>query len=652
MNNPETAWLIAIYPLLSAVLIMFFIHKDRALSALLSISAVLLSLIHSVSLFSGFESKEAREVNFHWIQVGDFHLEMGYLVDNLSIIMMLTVCFVSFLVQIYTHSYMEEDKGYSRFYSYLSLFTFSMLGLVLSTNLFQMYFFWELVGLCSFLLIGFWWYKASAAAAAKKAFIVNRIGDAGFLLGILMLYFFTQEFWTSHIELPTLSFIKLKESVEWAIYHNNLELIGWLSLTTIGILIFMGAVAKSAQFPLHVWLPDAMEGPTPISALIHAATMVAAGVYLLARVYPIFNISGSEILSIVAWTGGITAIFSATIALSQNDIKKSLAYSTCSQLGYMVMVVGLGAPAVAIFHLVTHAMFKALLFLGSGSVIMACHHEQDMRQMGGLRKYMPITAITFLIGTLSISGLPFMSGFWSKDMIIAQAYEESKSLFLIATITAVLTAFYMFRIYLKTFEGKYRGHEQPCEQSSSVTLPLIALSIPSIVLGYFGSPFRDFAVLKYINPDFHSHMKLGQSAWEYFLHELNQPFGYLPLLAFVGGSLFAYLIYIKEISFEGIPLNVWVKNKARFLYELSLNKWYCDEIYGYLVSFIMSLFRLSWRVFEKYILEGLFVNGLAWRGSEAIGEILKLSQSGKVQQYVMLMILVPTIAIILAFLIR
>ena len=454
MNNLDNAWLIALYPLVSAVLIMFFTHKSRVLSMSLSIGAVALGLIHSLVIFMNFHGHAAYEINFNWIKAGDFHLDIGCLIDPLAIAMLLTVNLVSLLVQIYTHGYMNEDEGYTRFYSYLSLFTFSMLGLVIATNLFQMYFFWELVGVCSFLLIGFWWHKPAAAHACKKAFVVNRVGDAGFLVGLILLYNFTQGFWTANQGTATLAFSKIKEATEIAINSHSLAVTGLISITTIGLLIFMGAAAKSAQFPLHIWLPDAMEGPTPISALIHAATMVAAGVYLIARVFPILNIDGSTALPVIALIGGITAIFSATIAFSQNDIKKALAYSTCSQLGYMVMAAGLGAPIIAMFHLITHAMFKAMLFLGSGSVIMGCHHEQDMSEMGGLRKHMPITAITFLIGTLSISGFPLMSGFWSKDMIIAQAWEVNKGLFWIATITAAMTAFYMFRIYFKTFEGE------------------------------------------------------------------------------------------------------------------------------------------------------------------------------------------------------
>lgn len=631
--NVENAWLIAIYPLVAAALIMFFTHKSRDISRTVSIGAVLIGFIHSLIVFFTFDGHHPHEVNFNWIKAGSFHLEMGSLIDPLCIVMLLTVTLVSLLVQIYTHGYMNEDAGYTRFYSYLSLFTFSMLGLVISTNLFQMYFFWELVGVCSFLLIGFWWHKPSAAHACKKAFVTNRVGDAGFLLGLIVLYWFTRDFWASDKSIATLSFQKLAEATKWAIFNNDLAVTGLVSVTVIGILIFMGAVAKSAQFPLHIWLPDAMEGPTPISALIHAATMVAAGVYLVARVFPILNIDGSQALTVVAWVGGITAIFAATIAFSQNDIKKALAYSTCSQLGYMVLAAGLGAPVVAMFHLITHAMFKAMLFLGSGSVIMGCHHEQDMREMGGLRKHMPITAITFLIGTLSISGLPFMSGFWSKDMIIAKAWEVSQPLFWIATITAAMTAFYMFRIYFKTFEGKYRGHAHPHEQPLSVTFPLMTLAVPSVVLGFWGSPFLGYKLQHYLDHHFHSHMKHGQSAWEFFIHELSQPFGYLPFLAFVFGTVMAYMVYM-----NGLKINEYIKENISWLHKASENKWYIDEVFEFIIAGFMWLFRFTYKIFERIVIEGIVINGLGHRGTEVVGEVLKTQQSGKVQNYAMIMI--------------
>ncbi len=645
MDNLNNAWLIAIYPLVSAALIMFCTHKSRTISRSLSIGAVALGLIHSLIIFFNTSASEVFETNFTWIKAGNFHLDMGCIIDPLAITMLLTVNLVSLLVQIYTHGYMDEDEGYTRFYSYLSLFTFSMLGLVISTNLFQMYFFWELVGVCSFLLIGFWWFKPSAAHACKKAFVVNRVGDAGFLAGLVLLYNFTKDYWISNSDTATLAFSKLKTAAEWAVFSNNLELTGLVSLTAIGLLIFMGAAAKSAQFPLHIWLPDAMEGPTPISALIHAATMVAAGVYLVARVFPILSIPGAEALNIIAWVGGITAIFAATIAFSQRDIKKALAYSTCSQLGYMVMAAGLGAPVIAMFHLVTHAMFKAMLFLGSGSVILGCHHEQDMNEMGGLRKHMPITAITFLIGTLSIAGFPMMAGFWSKDMIIAEAWHVSQPLFWIATITAFMTAFYMFRIYFKTFEGEYRGHAHPHEQPFSVTVPLMVLAIPSIILGFWGSPFLNFSFQNYLDQHYHSHMAVGEAPLDFFLKELSEPFGYLPFLAFLIGTAFAYLVYVQGIQVQGKPVNEWFREKFALVYKCSLNKWYIDEIYNFVVGIFMSIFRWTYKIFERWIIEGLLINGLAWRGSEAIGEVLKTQQSGKVQNYVLIMLGAVTLAV-------
>jgi proton-translocating NADH-quinone oxidoreductase chain L len=468
--------------------------------------------------------------------------------------------------------------------------------------------------------------------------VVNRVGDAGFLVGLILLYNFTQGFWTENQGTATLAFSKIREATELAIGSHSLAVTGLVSVTTIGLLIFMGAAAKSAQFPLHVWLPDAMEGPTPISALIHAATMVAAGVYLLARVFPILSIDGSTALPVIALIGGITAIFSATIAFSQNDIKKALAYSTCSQLGYMVMAAGLGAPIIAMFHLITHAMFKAMLFLGSGSVIMGCHHEQDMNEMGGLRKHMPITAITFLIGTLSISGFPLMSGFWSKDMIIAQAWEVNKGLFWVATITALMTAFYMFRIYFKTFEGEYRGHAHPHEQPFSVTVPLMVLAVPSVILGLWGSPLMNYQLQAYLDEHFHSHIHEGQSGFSFFMHEMSLPMGYLPFLAFVLGTLLAYLVYIKKVQIGKLTVNEFFKKNFKVIYEASLNKWYIDEIYNFIVGVFMTFFRLTFKLFERVFIEGIVINGLAWRGTELTGEVLKTQQSGKLQNYALIMV--------------
>jgi NAD(P)H-quinone oxidoreductase subunit 5 len=365
--------------------------------------------------------------------------------------------------------------------------------------------------------------------------------------------------------------------------------------------------------------------------------MVAAGVYLLARIFPILDVTGGFALPVIAWIGAITAIFAATIAFSQNDIKKGLAYSTCSQLGYMVLAVGLGAPIVAMFHLITHAMFKAMLFLGSGSVIMGCHHVQDMREMGGLRKYMPITAITFLIGTLSISGMPFFSGFWSKDMIIAASY-KSPALFIIATVTAFMTAFYMFRIYFKTFEGKYRGHAHPHEQPWVVTLPLMILAVPSIFLGLLGSPLMDYKLQSWFDHHFHAH----GTGFEFFIEEFMQPFGYLPFIGFILGTLLAVLIYL-----NGVGINKFIKEKLGFIHAISMNKWYIDEIFNGIVAALMFTFRATWKIFERVIIEGLIINGILYKGTQTVGDILKFTQSGKLQNYIGLMFASVVIFVIL-----
>ena len=622
----QFSWLIALVPLISALLIIFLAHKCKLTSALLSIGAVAYGLVHSLLvLYVNYTHPEKTlELNFSWITAGAFKLFVGYLVDPLCAMMLVVVCAVSFFVQVYTHGYMKEDPNYSKFYAYLSLFTFSMLGLVFSTNLFQSYIFWELVGVCSYLLIGFWWYKPSAANACTKAFVVNRIGDAGLLIGLLMLYFSTQKFWTDK---TTLAFNELKNAIDFATASHILPVVGIISVTTIALFVLMGPIAKSAQFPLHVWLPDAMEGPTPISALIHAATMVAAGVYLIARSYPLY-VAAPVAMSTVAWIGGITAIFTATIALSQFDIKRALAYSTCSQLGYMVMGLGLGAYSAGLFHLMTHAFFKAMLFLCSGSVIIACHHEQDMRHMGGLRKFMPITSLTCLIGVLSISGFPLMSGFWSKDMILASAWEHNKVLFAIGSLTAFLTAFYMFRLYFMTFSGEYRGHADPHETTLSITVPLICLAIPSVFIGLIGSPLipggDKFSSYIFYGTQ-HAHHEWGMNV---FLKELLTVQGIVPFAAFLAGLFFAWLVYIK-----GFAINTFIKENLDFVYKLSFNKWYVDEIYFWVLNkIILPLYRILWTAIDKIIVDGVFVNGSALVTS-LIGGGLRYIETGRGQLY-------------------
>ncbi|MBZ0187888.1 MAG: NADH-quinone oxidoreductase subunit L, partial [Candidatus Obscuribacterales bacterium] len=467
----------------------------KTLAMLLSVGAVTIGFIHSLLIVQSLlhdPSLSGYQQNFDWFVCQQFKLSVGVIVDNLTAMMLVVVTTVSMLVQIYTHGYMRDDPGYARFYAYLSLFTGSMLGLVVSTNLFQMYGFWELVGVCSYFLIGFWWYKNSAAEACLKAFVVNRVGDFGFLVGILLLLFVTKDFWEGGTLLAFasqagLAGTDLTGALKLAIENNKLSPDPGFMMTLIALLIFMGPMAKSAQVPLHIWLPDAMEGPTPISALIHAATMVAAGIYLVARAYPLFlapdGSSHSTALAVVACVGTLTAFMAATIALTQYDIKRVLAWSTCSQLGYMFVGLGVGAYSAGLFHLLTHAFFKAMLFLCSGAVIIGLHHEQDIRKMGGLSKTMWATNLCFLIGCLSISGIPPFSGFFSKDEIVASALTFHPVIGGILIFTAGLTAFYMFRLYFLVFQGEYRGHGKPHDVSPVMYLPLLALAVPSIAAG-------------------------------------------------------------------------------------------------------------------------------------------------------------------------
>lgn len=639
----EYSWLIAILPLVAALIIIFGGSKNRVVSASVSIGAVAISFVHSLLLL--FQSLKAGghshyEVNFNWIKAGNFHLDVGILIDPLTIVMLLVVTVVSLLVQIYSHGYMSEDAGYSKFYAFLSLFTASMLGLVISTNLFQVYIFWELVGLCSYLLIGFWHTKESAAAAALKAFVVNRIGDCGLLLGIILFVFFTQGLWPEN---AFLSFSHLPDVLAKLTQGQALPVVGLLSLTTIALLMFLGPMAKSAQFPLHVWLPDAMEGPTPISALIHAATMVAAGVYLLARLFPIYE-AAPIALAAVAIVGAFTAIFSATIALSQDDIKKALAYSTCSQLGYMVMCIGLGSWVGAIFHLVTHAFFKALLFLGSGSVIHGCHHEQDMKEYGGLAKLMPITHLTFLIGTIAIAGVPPLAGFWSKEQIIGAAWAKGpfNPLFIVAVITAGLTAFYMFRIYFKTFSGEYRGHAHPHESPKSITGPLVALAVPSIFAGLFGTHLAVLGGNHFANFLTGSHAAHSVTFGE-FLAELTHPQALIPLLLSFGGIALAYFVYVAK----SLPINEFVKGQLSFLHKASQNKWYMDELYTFVVNrLLMPVFKGLWKLIDKVLIDFTFVGGIT-QVSKMSGWILSRVQTGQIQTYISITILGFVVLVVL-----
>lgn len=632
-------------PFIAGAVIILGARVNKTLSMLLSIAAVAYGFTHSLMIFHELHANPtAYQANWDWFVCDSFKLTIGILVDNLASIMLIVVTAVSLLVQIYTHGYMRTDPGYARFYSYLSLFTGSMLGLVVATNLFQMYFFWELVGVCSYFLIGFWWYKPSAAAACLKAFVINRIGDFGFLVGILMLLAATMGFWSSHADHGLLMFndstgsgIDLSGAIRWALTDGNQLTPAFL--TVISLLIFMGPMAKSAQVPLHTWLPDAMEGPTPISALIHAATMVAAGVYLVARAYPLWlnwadpaNPTTVEAagLSFVAWVGTITALIAAIIACSQYDIKRILAWSTVSQLGYMFAGLGVGAYTGGMFHLFNHAFFKAMLFLCSGAVIHALHDEQDVRNMGGLRKFLPITFACCLIGTISISGVPMFSGFFSKDEIIGGAWDASggRGIAWILILTAGLTAFYMFRMLFMTFFGTYRGKVEPHhEKLDPVTAPLIALAIPSIISGYLGTNMEFWKGSHDYTTPFGNFL--------YFQHPHFPVINWTPVLlstsaALIGIAL-AGLVYITR----SIRINDWMVQNARPLYNLSFNKFYFDNLYMWVLTRgILPFFAFIWSWVDMYIVDNI-VN-LTKTIALGSGETLRLSENGRGQYYAMI----------------
>jgi len=648
----QYAWLIPLLPLAAALIIGTGLitfnkstNKLRSLWSILSVSATGGAGVMSANLlWSQIQGHEPYLYTFEWVQAGNFHLNMGFVIDHLTALMLVIVTSVAFLVQIYTDGYMAHDPSYVRFYAYLSLFTSSMLGLVISPNLVQIYIFWELVGMCSYLLIGFWFDRKGAADACQKAFVTNRVGDFGLLLGLLGLYWAT----------GTFEFVEMGERLTELIESGAIS----VGLATLfAILVFMGPAAKSAQFPLHVWLPDAMEGPTPISALIHAATMVAAGVFLIARMFPVFE-EIPAVMNTIAWTGAFTAFLGASIAITQNDIKKGLAYSTVSQLGYMVMAMGVGAYGAGLFHLMTHAYFKAMMFLGSGSVIHGMEevvgHDpdlaQDMRVMGGLRKYMPITAITFFIGTLAISGIPPFAGFWSKDEILGATYAANPILWAIGFATAGITAFYMFRMYFTTFEGDFRGTDKkllalvkaensvgkepsaekahsdhhaskPHESPITMTFPLMVLAIPSMAIGLVGTPLGNY--------------------FEYFIHPASEVInevpaeGFTPEFLIMGGSSIgigligislAILMYMqKKIDPSAIAKSI------QPLYLLSKNKWYIDEIYN--AVFVTGSRRLARQVLE---VDAKIVDGavnLAGFVTVVSGEGLKYFENGKAQFY-------------------
>ncbi len=540
------------------------------------------------------------------------HIDMGIMVDSISIMMLIVVTTISLMVHIYSRGYMKGDDGYTRFFAYLSLFTFSMLGLVLATNLFQIYIFWELVGVSSYLLIGYYYTKPSAVSAAKKAFIVTRFADLGFLIGILIMGYYTGTF-----DFKTLNAVN-PETGELVLNWASTSFMG-LSVITWGlILIFMGGAGKSAMMPFHIWLPDAMEGPTPVSALIHAATMVVAGVYLVARLFPMFYfVEDCFALNIVAWVGGISSLFAAIIAITQTDIKRVLAFSTMSQIGYMMMALGVsgyeGHEGVgymaSMFHLFTHAMFKALLFLGAGSVIHAVHSNY-LKDMGGLRKYMPITNITFLIAAFAIAGVPPFAGFWSKDEILVAAFENNQLLYYSGVLVAGLTAFYMFRIYFGIFWGKDRTYEHtPHESPMSMAFPLLFLAVMSVVAGFI--PFSEFITAD--NKGFEAH--------------LNYPLAAIAVGVGVIGIALAWIFYKKENSLS----DKYAKSFGVF-YKWAYHKFYFDELYLFITKkIIFDRISAPTAWFDKKVVDGT-MEGIGNK-TVVVSNKIKGIQSGKLQDY-------------------
>jgi len=602
-------WIILFLPLFSATVITLFTLRTKTVSSLISIGAVVTGFILTV-IFINHEGWHpiTTETSVNWLSIGGLQIDFGLKLDALSLMMLLIVTGVGGAIHIYSYGYMDHDRSKARFFAFLSLFTFSMLGIVLANNFLMMFIFWELVGVSSYLLIGFWFEKPSAGDAAKKAFITNRLGDFGFLAGILMVWGL----------LGSLNFGVLQTAM-----LANPAALG-VGATIAGLLVFCGAVGKSAQFPLHVWLADAMEGPTPVSALIHAATMVAAGVYMLCRTLFLYN---ADALHVIAYIGGFTALLAALIAIQQNDIKRIIAYSTLSQLGYMVMAVGLNGPTPAMFHLTTHAFFKALLFLSAGSVILGMHHEQDIWQMGNIRKKMPITFWTFLIGALALSGIPPFSGFYSKDSILAQALEQKNYLlFAVAVFVAALTAFYTFRLFFVVFFGKDKSdHAKHAHESPLVmTLPLVVLAVFAAIGGFIG------ITNNYGSQFVADHETL--SVAQQFLEPLRTP---VPMLIGIGvallGIFLAFALY-KNASSDPLPAKLGALSTAM------KNRFYFDEFYA--ATFIRAHDFLAavadW--IDRWILEGAIIGAIRG-GTDLSGRALRLAQTGNLQTYTILFVL-------------
>lgn len=653
--NASTLLAVPLAPLAGAVLAGIFGTKmggnwiGRRLSHSFTILGVLIAFILSAMTLKSVAMDGARfnATIYEWMVVGGLKMEVGFMVDGLTAMMMCVVTFVSLMVHIYTIGYMEEDEGYNRFFAYISLFTFSMLMLVMSNNLLQLFFGWEAVGLVSYLLIGFWFNKPTAIFANMKAFLVNRVGDFGFILGIGLIAAYTgtlnySEIFAKSGELGTLIFPGTE----------------WLLITVICICLFIGAMGKSAQFPLHVWLPDSMEGPTPISALIHAATMVTAGIFMVARMSPLYELSDVA-LNFVMVIGAITALFMGFLGIIQNDIKRVVAYSTLSQLGYMTVALGASAYSVAVFHLMTHAFFKALLFLAAGSVIMGMHHNQDIRWMGGVRKYMPITWITSLLGSLALIGTPLFAGFYSKDSIIEAVHFSNlpaAGLTYYAVLAGVfVTAFYSFRMYFLVFHGKERYDQnpdahhddhhhdphddgKPHESPWVVTVPLVLLAIPSVVIGYltlmpmlFGDFLKDAIT---VNSAAHPAMAKLAELIHGPLAMAGHAFSTPPFWLALAGVVTAWYMYMVNPA-----LPAAIKRMAQPVYTLLENKYYMDWINENILARGARLLGVGlWKGGDQAVIDGTLVNG-SWKVVGWVAGIVRWFQSGYLYHYALAMII-------------
>lgn len=578
----DNLYTVVLFPLwIFAIIVLgrlFNVILSRRAIALITLISTLYGVVFSVGCFLFLlKTPEfpnfAYETSFPFIKIADYAVNFGVYIDNLSILMLILVTTISFVVQLYSSNYMFKDSSFPRFFGYLNLFNFSMIGLVLSPNLFQNYVFWELVGVSSYLLIGFWYKKPSAADAAKKAFLINRIGDFGLLTGTIIVSYFMYQY-SGFVSLATVPFASLNDVGNY-LYSYTTDIIFIL----ICILLLFGSFAKSAQFPLHTWLADAMEGPTPVSALIHSATMVAAGVYLIARLYPIFSLN-NYVMSFIAVIGLFTALICAFFAITQNDLKRILAYSTNSQLGLMFLALGLGVYTGGIYHLVTHAYFKSMLFLCSGIAIHSVLGQQDIRFMGGLRKFVPFTAICYFIGCLSISGLLF-SGFYSKEMMLSGIIEGKNIIYSVGfLIVALMTAFYMFRSYFLVFEGEYRGSHHPHNSNFILNLCIGTLALATITIGY------------YTHSNFTKFIQAGQS----FVHSVAH---FNPVYLSIGvastGFVLAFILYNTKIKPISLPV----------LYKLSFNRFYIDNFYDFIAKRIYYIISRFCSLFDKYVIDGL-----------------------------------------------